>query len=160
MKTIVIGLGNPILGDDGIGWHVVEKLVPHLPAGPAAPVVECLALGGLSLMEHLVGYERAIIVDAILTHQHPIGTVTSFPIQDLPNRAIGHLSSAHDTTLQNALEVGRTYGALLPQQIDIVAIEAANVYEFSESLSAPVAAAALLAVDRVLTLLNGERDDG
>jgi hydrogenase maturation protease len=160
MKTIVIGLGNPILGDDGIGWRVVEMLVPHLPAGSAAPVVECLALGGLSLMERLIGYERAIIVDAILTHQHPIGAVTTFPLQDLPNRAIGHLSSAHDTTLQNALEVGRSYGASLPQLIDIVAIEAGNVYDFSESLSAPVAAAAPLAVDRVLTLLNDEREEG
>jgi Ni,Fe-hydrogenase maturation factor len=45
-------------------------------------------------------------------------------------------------------------GADVPKQVDIVAIEARNVYDFSEELSPPVAAAVPVAVERVLELLN------
>ena len=63
MKTLIVGLGNPILGDDGIGWKVAEEMEKHLTEG--APVeVMCLSLGGISLMEHLIGYDHVILVDA------------------------------------------------------------------------------------------------
>ena len=158
MKTIVIGLGNPILGDDGIGWRVVEKvtqeLEEHPPNGNSGTIeTECLAVGGLTLMEHLIGYERAILVDAITTGKVPDGTVRSFPIEALPNLAIGHFSSAHDTTLQNAIDMGRRMGAQLPKEIEIVAIEAQQIYDFSEELSAPVSNALPEAVKTVKELL-------
>ena len=41
MKTLIVGLGNPILGDDGIGWKVAEEVCKNLPKD--MPVeVECL----------------------------------------------------------------------------------------------------------------------
>jgi hydrogenase maturation protease len=158
MKTIVIGLGNPILGDDGIGWRVVEQVTEEMEAGPQngnseTIETECLAVGGLTLMEHLIGYERAILVDAITTGKVPDGTVRSFPIEALPNLAIGHFSSAHDTTLQNAIDMGRRMGAQLPEEIEIVAIEAQQIYDFSEELSAPVSNALPKAVKTVKELL-------
>lgn len=155
--TLVVGLGNPILGDDGVGWRIAEQVSARLsdPAIKSPGVdVECLAVGGLSLMEHLIDYDRVILIDALTTGQNPQGSVFTFPLDDLPNRAIGHLSSAHDTTIQNALQVGRSMGAYLPQEITIVAIEAVNVYEFSEELSPPVAAAVDIAVQKVLELLQ------
>ena len=70
--------------------------MPVDPGYPADPVVhvECLGLGGLSLMEHLVGYDRAILVDTILTGEHPIGTVSYFSLDELPDLAAGHLTPA------------------------------------------------------------------
>ena len=156
-RTLIVGLGNPILGDDGVGWRIVERLNAELsdPAFKTPGVdMECLAVGGLSLMEHLIGYDRVILVDALNTGQNPQGSVFTFPLEDLPNRAIGHLSSAHDTTIQNAIQVGRSMGAHLPQEITIVAVEAVNVYEFSEELTPPVAAAVDVAVQKVLELLQ------
>jgi len=158
MKTIVIGLGNPILGDDGIGWRVVEQVTEELENRPqngnsGTIETECLAVGGLTLMEHLIGYERAILVDAITTGKVPDGTVRSFPIEALPNLAIGHFSSAHDTTLQNAIDMGRRMGAQLPEEIEIVAIEAQQIYDFSEELSTPVSNALPKAVKTVKELL-------
>lgn len=156
-RMLVVGLGNPILGDDGVGWCIAERVSAQLsdPALKSPGVdVECLAVGGLSLMEHLIGYDRVILVDALTTGQNPQGSVFTFPLDDLPNRAIGHLSSAHDTTIQNALQVGRSMGAHLPQKITIVAVEAVNVYEFSEELTPPVAAAVSVAVQKVLELLQ------
>jgi hydrogenase maturation protease len=167
MKTLVVGLGNPILGDDGAGWRVAERVELLLMEGLAGPLgspgvigeidFKYLCLGGLSLMEELIGVDRAIIIDALDTAQQPVGTVVSMHLEDLPNRAAGHLSSAHDTTLQNAIRVGESMGAMLPAEILIVAIEAEMDYQFSERLSAPVAAAVPEAALKVIGLLQ-ERD--
>jgi hydrogenase maturation protease len=161
--TLVIGLGNPILGDDGVGWRVAEdvaKCIGQQPSpsirGPGSPKVEvdCLAIGGLGLMERMIGYRRAILVDAINSHTQPNGTVSIFPLEALPNRAAGHLFSAHDTTLQNALAVGRAMGADLPEEVIVVAVEAENVYDFGEELSPAVSAAVPQAAQAVLELLE------
>ena len=152
MKTLVLGLGNPLLGDDGVGWRVVERVREQI----AQPHIETdlHAGGGLSLMERLIGYERAIIVDAINTGRAAPGSVTCFRLEDLPHDAAGHLASAHETTLQTALAVGRKMGAVLPHRIEIVAIEAQAVYDFSETLSPAIAAAVPPAVEIVLNQLN------
>lgn len=150
---IVIGLGNPILGDDGVGWRVAQALLALV--GEAKEIeVDCLALGGLSLMERLVGYEQAIIVDAICTREAPVGSVSCFPLEELPDLCTGHTTAAHDVSLQTALKVGRAMGATLPEDIMVVAIEAEHVYDFCEALSPPVAAAVPQAVQQVLALLQ------
>ena len=171
MKTLVVGLGNPILGDDGVGWRVAEEVKRRLqiadfrsqiePAesqsvirNPKSEIeVDCLALGGLSLMERLVGYDRAIIVDAVATGQPP-GTVSRFRLDELPDFSTAHTSAAHDTSLQTALRVGRTLGAHLPGEVLIVGVEAQSVYDFSEILSPPVAEAVPVAARLVLELLE------
>jgi len=151
MKTLVIGLGNPILGDDGVGWKVAEEVSRNLPG---TVEVDTAALGGLSLMERLIGYERVIIVDSMETGQSPVGSVTVFPLASLSDPMAGHSASTHDATLVVALRTAEQLGADIPKQVDIVAIEAKNVYDFSEELSPPVAAAVPLAVTKVLELLN------
>ena len=158
MKTLVIGLGNPILGDDGVGWKVVEAVSgqPSVVGAEQPPEFEYLSLGGLSLMERMLGYERVIIVDSMETGQSPVGSVSVFPLASLPDPMAGHSASAHDATLITALRTAEQLGANIPEQIDIVAIEAENVYDFGEELSPPVAAAVPLAVEKVVELLNSE----
>ncbi len=154
MKVLVLGLGNPLLGDDGVGWRVAEQVKTRI----ADPHVEIdfHSGGGLSLMERLIGYDRAIIIDALNTGRQPQGTVSSFRLEDLPNYAQSHLASAHETTLQTALQVGRTMGAVLPNDILIVAVEAQNVYDFSEELSPAVASAVPKAVELVIGQLGDQ----
>jgi hydrogenase maturation protease len=160
MKIIVIGLGNPILGDDGVGWKVaeeVERRLPSLPAEARAGMrvdVDCASLGGLSLMERLIGYKRAIVIDAIGTGQQPVGTVSHFQLDDLYDPASGHTTAAHDVSLMTAIQLGRSMGAVLPDQIDVVAVELPYVYDFSEELSPPAAAAVPQAVEMVIELLQ------
>lgn len=167
-STLILGLGNPILGDDGVGWRAAQAFRTRWEAGlrsgfpsSASPdqfqpslEVDFLSLGGLSLMERMIGYRRVILIDAALTHQHPTGAVSCFPLEQLPPIAQGHLASSHDTTLQNALAVGRSLGADLPDEIWVVAIEAQNMYEFSEELSPAVAAAIPTAVEAVFSIIN------
>ncbi len=138
MKTLVIGLGNPILGDDGVGWRVVEAVSSQLSAvvGAEQPLeFEYLSLGGLSLMERMLGYERVIIVDSMETGQNPVGSVSVFPLASLSDPMAGHSASTHDATLMTALRTAEQLGADIPGQVDIVAIEAENVYDFGEELS-------------------------
>lgn len=153
-KTILIGLGNPILGDDGVGWKVVEYIQQNCSL-PTFVEIDFLALGGISLMERLIGYDHAILVDAIITRQNPIGSVMMLDIKDLPDQAGGHLASAHDTSLQNALQLGRSLGASLPERITIVGVESQSVYDFSEELTRPVAEAVPEAAKIVVTILAG-----
>lgn len=155
LKTLLIGLGNPILGDDGVGWRVAQELEDSQRIPPGVDVI-FMAVGGISLMEAMAGYERAIIIDAIVTHQVPIGTVRRFQLEELTDPSYGHLSSAHDTSLQNALRVGRDLGIKLPDEIIIVAIESQNVYDFSEELSPQVSAAIPEAMRITEEILMGE----
>ena len=164
MKTIVIGLGNPILGDDGVGWKVAEEVrrklsIPSppapLPEGEGSHVVEvdCVSLGGISLMEHLIGYQHAILIDAFALDE-PSGSILILQLSDLPNYSAFHTTSVHDTSLQNAIKLGRSMGAHLPEDITVVGIATRRIHDFSENLSPPVAQAVPQAVQIVLDLLD------
>ncbi len=110
VETLVVGLGNPILGDDGVGWRVAEAVDAALSAGNGnRPDVEvaCFSLGGLSLMEQLVGYKRVIIIDSIQTNDGKSGQVYRIALDDLPDFSTGHTTAAHDTSLQTAMRLGR-----------------------------------------------------
>ena len=151
-RMLIVGLGNPILGDDGVGWKVVEEVKKQLPTD--APVdVNCLSLGGISLMEHLIGYEQAILIDAFALEE-PIGSILILKLSDLPNYSAFHTTSAHDTSLQNAIELGRSLGAKLPDDVEIVGIATRRIHDFSEELSPPVADAVPFAARVVLDLLK------
>ena len=97
-RTLVVGLRNPILGDDGVGWRVADEVARQLTHSQVE--VDTLALGGLSLMERLVGYDEVIIVDAIQTDGGQIGTVSRFNLQEMPDLSAGHTTAVHDTSLQ------------------------------------------------------------
>jgi hydrogenase maturation protease len=155
-KTLVVGLGNSLLGDDGVGWHVAEFLRQQ-PLSPGVEI-DTLALGGIGLMERLIGYQRAIIIDALKTGHFPTGSVHSFRLDELENPFAGHLGSAHETNLQTALELGRSLGAVLPDEIILIAIESPYVYDFSDQLSPQVAAAVEIAAQLVSNLVSTTND--
>ena len=151
MKTLIVGLGNPVLGDDGVGWKVAEKICQQLPADTPV-VVDYLSLGGISLMEHLIGYDRAVLIDAFASDED-LGSIHVMNLNDMPNYAAFHIARAHDPSLQNALEMGRSLGAFLPEQITVIGIATKRIYDFSEELSPPVAEAVPHAAKIALELL-------
>ena len=151
MKTLVVGLGNPILGDDGVGWRVAEQIRQQVEPGRQVDV-DCLSLGGISLMEHLIGYERAILIDAFISEDPP-GAVRVSKLCDLPNYSAFHITSVHDTSLQNAIKLGKSLGAKLPDDVIVVGISAKYVYDFSEELSEPVLDSVQKATKIVINML-------
>ena len=139
MKTIVVGLGNPILGDDGVGWRVAEDVKRQLD--PELGVdVEFLSLGGISLMEHLIGYKHVILIDSFFSDAE-LGSITVSKLDQIPNYSAFHITSAHDTSLQNAMKLGMSLGVPLPDEVWVVGISIHPVHDFSESLSPAVAKA-------------------
>ena len=153
MKTLVIGLGNPILGDDGVGWRVAQEVKKQLPAASRGVDVDCLSLGGISLMEHLIGYDRAILIDAFGLDER-VGSILVLKLSDLPNYSAFHTTSTHDTSLQNAIELGRSLGAHLPDDVMVVGITTEKSFEFSENLTSDVQAAVPIATKATLELLE------
>jgi hydrogenase maturation protease len=157
MKTLVVGLGNPILGDDGVGWKVadeVEMRLSNLQSLTSNIEVDCVALGGLSLMERMIGYERAIVIDAIGTGQHAPGEVYHFDLDELYDPTSGHTTAAHDMSLMTAMNMGRSLSAALPQRVTVVAVESPYTHDFTEELTPPVQAAVPIAVQTVIDLLD------
>jgi hydrogenase maturation protease len=151
VRTIIIGLGNPLRADDGVGLHVSGLLREYLRGRDGVEVVD-LGAGGLRLAEAMSGYDRAILVDAMLTGEHPPGAVRRVSLSDLGGSRT--TTCAHDTSLPTALEICRRLGSPLPREISIWGIEAGNLDEFSEDLTAAVARAVPVAAEAILCELN------
>jgi hydrogenase maturation protease len=155
-KTIVVGLGNPILTDDGVGVKVAYEVEARLKdRTPENLTITEASVGGLRLMELLEGYDRAIIIDAIQTRNgHPTGSIYTMNLADL--REISptqHSASAHDTSLVTALDAGIQLGMKLPKDITIFAVEVENILDFNEQPTPSVAEAIPKVTDMVLNIL-------
>jgi hydrogenase maturation protease len=158
MKTLVAGLGNPILSDDGVGWVVAQHIANihrEIPFSHEVSV-ESYSLAGIGLMEQMIGYDYVILVDSLNTGQRYPGCVVPFTLESLPDLSFGHSASAHDLSLTNALILGRKMNAILPKDcnVHIIAIEAKHVYEFGETLSPEIQKAVPVAVNLVMKLLE------
>lgn len=146
MKTLILGLGNPIMSDDGVGIKVARLLEDRLK-GPDITVAET-GMAGLSLLDVLVGYDRAVIVDAICTGSGKAGQV--YRLESQAFDATRHATSPHDVNLSTALKLGKQLGLTLPQQITIFAIEVKDVSTFSENCTLEVEHAISVCVEKVI----------
>ena len=151
MKTLVLGLGNPVISDDSVGLRVAEALKPLLADRPDIEVSEDF-WGGLRLMERLIGYDRAVIIDAMKTGAEA-GTVRRLAPADLPTQ---RSASAHDVNFPTALAFGRQSGVQLPcdESIVLVGIEVVDILTFGEQLTPAVESAIPRAVEMVLEALK------
>jgi hydrogenase maturation protease len=154
-KTLVLGLGNPILTDDGVGVLVVEAVKSRLPALAQVDFTE-VSVGGLTLMESMIGYNRVILIDAYQPSGslNP-GAVHRFTLEDMQLLSpTQHSASPHDASLITALEAGRRMGLQLPEQVTIFAVEVENVTDFGDRPTELVRAAIPKIVDDVIAELD------
>ncbi len=156
MKTLVLGLGNAIVSDDGVGIHVVREVASRLAdrAACADLTLAQSSLGGLRLLDTMAGYSHAVIVDAIQTRGGRPGQIYQLQIDDLQRTL--HSGSTHDLSLPGALALGRALGMSLPHDEDIVliAVEVEDVLDFGETCTPAVMAAIPCAADAVLAELG------
>lgn len=151
MKTLILGLGNPILSDDGVGIRVTEALASEFNQ-PEVTVMEA-SLAGLNLLDLLVNFDRAILIDAIQTTAGKVGEV--YRLESGIFDSTRHTTTPHDVSFAGALELGRRLGLALPKQITIFAIEVADVSTFSEECSPEVRRAIPFCVEMIIRELNG-----
>ena len=76
MKTLVLGIGNPILQDDGVGIHVINELRPHLKNSKVT--MDIAYTGGMNLLDMIRGFDKVILVDAIKQENSKTGEVKRF----------------------------------------------------------------------------------
>ncbi|MDZ7368375.1 MAG: hydrogenase maturation protease [candidate division KSB1 bacterium] len=149
--NVIVGLGNEIAGDDGAGIWVARKLGKILQDRPEVEIVP-LPWAGFSLLDVLVGRQRAVIVDCLCTDLHPPGTIVRLNENDF--RGSVRLNSFHDINFATVLELGRRMGWQMPEQIVIWGIEGEVMDRFKEELSPAV----LRAVDHVVNEILGFLD--
>jgi len=146
VKTLILGLGNPILSDDGVGIRVARALEGRL-SQPNVTVMET-SVAGLDFLELMVGYDRAIIIDSIQTKEGKVGQIYQFEPDAFD--ATRHASTPHDVNFATALELGNRLDLALPQQIVIFAIEVENVTTYSEECTPKVRDAISVCVEMVI----------
>jgi hydrogenase maturation protease len=151
MKTLVLGLGNPILSDDGVGIRVAQEVGEKLK-DPQITVSETSA-AGLSLLDSIVGYDKVIIIDAIQTEKGQAGQMYRMGAEDFS--LTKHFSSPHQINLVTALELGKMLKLAMPQEITVFAVEAKDITSFSERCTPEVERAIPEAVKIVLEELVG-----
>ena len=131
-RPLVVGLGNPDRGDDGVGAHVLAALKVRLATLSATgrfhgtfgelPRVVAHAGGGLELLDLWEDTPLVIVMDALRSGDPP-GTVHRFDVSEAPLPVVTRGASTHDLGLAECLELARTLGRLPPRVI-VLGVEA------------------------------------
>jgi len=130
-KTLILGIGNDILTDDGIGPRLCDFLQDRYSNDSID--FEKLNVGGLEVLEFINGYETVIFIDAIKTVDGQIGDIYLYTPEHF--RETLHLSNLHDTNFITALELGRSLEFSIPEKIFIIAIEIKEDMIFSDKFT-------------------------
>lgn len=125
-------MGSDILGDDAVGLLAVRALKEEFDQSVA--VTEAMA-GGLKIMEILEGYDRVLILDAIMTKQNPVGTIMELTKEQFHKTVA---IAPHFVSLPEAIELADYLGIHFPKEIRILAMEIDNPYQLTEELTPAV----------------------
>lgn len=139
-KTLVCGIGNPMLKDDRAGIEVAEQIERmNIDVD-----VEIIYGVGFEVNDKIMGYDRVFIIDACKMG-HPAGTILEVGVEDI---FFDHqLASSHATTLGSTLKVGYDlFGDDMPGELTIFLIEAEDYFEFTKTCSPAVT----VAIDKVI----------
>ena len=130
-KTLILGLGNDILTDDGIGPKLVSDLKSELSENEFDFINVCV--GGLELLDYIQHYNTVFILDAIQTKDGKPGEV--YFLSTKAFKETSHISNLHDINFLTALKLAEKLNIIIPQNIYIIAVEIIEDRVFSEHLS-------------------------
>ncbi len=148
-RVLVLGLGNTILSDDGVGIFAVRRVRELLAAEEPIDVEEA-ELGGFGLLDILEGYRACVIVDAVEWPDLVPGELRQLELSDFAPTS--RLAAGHQIDLPTALELGRTLKRPMPTQVTIVAIQVQNPRLLGEGCTEAVSAAIEPAAEQALEL--------
>lgn len=150
-KVLVAGIGNVLLGDDGVGPFVAQ----WLNAGysfPEGVEVEDLGTPALDFIDRIVGLDALIVIDAVNNDQ-PAGTLTLYRKEDLLRHAPGVRMDTHSPALTESLMAADVFFGLPPKEVLLIGIHGES-YQADCALSAAVRAAVPAVVTAVLDELG------
>ena len=147
MRTLVIGVGNLYRRDDGAGIHVVNQLREKAPNIDVLDV----ALGSVEILESMKGYDRVIIVDAMVTGAEP-GSYFYVNIPQGDDQPV--ISHSHGIDLITTLKLGRLlYTEHMPKILDIIGIEVEDTLTMSEECTPSVREAVERVVEEIINMV-------
>lgn len=150
MRIAVIGVGNVLASDDGVGIHAARQL-QGLLGDPRVEVAES-DRGGLDLLDLIQGHTHAVLIDAAKTGQAAPGSLKAFSMSKPFHPSA--LPSLHTVSLQTVLAFGTMTGFDIPAHVMVYTVEANDVETFHEGCTPEVARAVPMLVDRILTHLR------
>jgi hydrogenase maturation protease len=155
MDTRIIGLGNSILTDDGVGIYAVREVNRRLADAGVVDSVDIVEseVAGFALMELMTGWKRVILVDSINFDDVEPGTVVRIQPEDL--RTSLRIRSVHEIDLPTVLAFGRKLGFPMPDTVTIIGIQAEDALTLGESLTESARRGMMEAVDLVLQEVAG-----
>jgi hydrogenase maturation protease len=140
------------MGDDGVGIRIVRILKENLQQSPDLEFKE-LSVGGLRMVEEMLGYENVFVVDSITRKDSEVGTISEFDAEQVSDPS--QFCSTHVTGFQTALELYKMFDpSKVPKRIKIFTVGIEPDFTFKESLSAPVKEAAAKLADLVRIRLS------
>ncbi|MBN1816122.1 MAG: HyaD/HybD family hydrogenase maturation endopeptidase [Sedimentisphaerales bacterium] len=125
--TIVLGLGNPLMGDEGVGVRIVQEL--QSTWGNDFPQVDFLdaGTGGMGILHWIAGRRKAVFIDCALMGEQP-GSIRRFtPDQVRTQKVLAH-QSLHEADILNIIDVSRHLGEC-PDQVVFFGIEPESIAE-------------------------------
>ncbi|MGA2238538.1 MAG: hydrogenase maturation protease [Candidatus Bathyarchaeia archaeon] len=148
MRRLVLGIGNTIMGDDGVGIYVV-RMVKDRTRSQADLQFKELGVSGFNLVEEILGYDEVIIVDSYASTEADDGQIREFSPADFEDTV--HASSPHGANFATALGVYRKLQPdKIPKRVRIFTIDIHPTDAFGESLSNRVQGAAVKLVDMIV----------
>lgn len=135
-KVAVIGVGNILFQDDGLGIYASQFLLENYLFSPKVEVIDGGTLG-MNLLSYFQSYDRVIVMDALsVGDEIPPGTVYSMPPSKLQSMG-AYRQTAHEVEVLQTLEMGALVGgiadiqivAMVPEDIDSVAIGLTSTVE-------------------------------
>ncbi|MBZ0257514.1 hydrogenase maturation protease [bacterium] len=145
MKTLVLGLGNDLIADDGVGIEAARQLRVLLADAPDVEVHEC-SLCGIALLEELMDYDRVILIDAVKTGAVPVGEITKLRLEDL---GVVLAPSPHYAGLPELLALANELQLDFPKEFIIYSIEVEDPYTIGGSMTDGIQRALPRLVERV-----------
>jgi hydrogenase maturation protease len=130
-KILILGMGNDILTDDGIGIKLT-KVLQEKYSDPNI-VYDTLSIGGLEIIEYIKDFRTVIIIDAIKTLNGIPGTVYQFIPDDF--KETSHLSNIHDISFLTSLKLAKKLDIPIPENIHIIAVEIVEDMVFSNDFT-------------------------
>jgi len=142
-KTLILGLGNILLGDEGVGVRVAEQLISH----PLPDSVEVIDGGtaGYELLNFFEGREKVIIVDAVKTEDIP-GSVYKVDLSILEEDDTMHLS-LHQIGLKNVFKMASLMD--INPEVTLVGIVPKDYQSYKIGLSKEVEKAIPCAIEAI-----------
>lgn len=134
-RTLLLGMGNPILCDDAVGIELARRIGARLGEADGLTVEAECTVGGLNLLELVAGFDQLIVLDSIMTAGGRPGDWYRFDGTNV--RDTMNLSNVHDANFATAMELGRRMGMHIPREADIhiFAVEVRENLTFGERLS-------------------------